>query len=325
MNKIPKKNHYLPRTYLKHFLLNDELFFYKKGKKFFESNLSLEQRIVPIKGEDGLNIIGFENHLYRIKADGVNAGDVEDFFRECGENFLNETIDQINSKEIGDKIDKKIKDNLCLFMASMRVRTPLFKREIEEIESSFLKHKTKKRIENITNKELKKEMMVNGKETYTDKEVETAKKIVIGKKYVLKYPNERFLKVAFSTIERFYDIFNSMTMNIIRSRSDRYFITSDNPVVYFVPKDKVDVYNNCRSLTSPYTEVLFPLTKKLGILLSRTGTSEILRAGNRGDTDLFNNEVSLDSYNFLFSSLQMNSLKKFIEQYIPYPYKVTIK
>ncbi|MCK5491396.1 MAG: DUF4238 domain-containing protein [Candidatus Pacebacteria bacterium] len=324
MNKAPKKNHYLPRTYLKHFLLDNELFFYLKGKKFFESNLSLEQKIVSVKGRDGLNIIGFENHLYRIKADGVNVQDVEDFFQECGENFLNETIDQINSKEIGDRIDKKIKDKLCLFMASMRVRTPLFKWETDEIESSFFKHETKREIENMTNKDLKK-MMNEGKETYTDKEVKTVRKIFIEKKYDLKFPNERFLKMAFSTIEKFYDIFNSMTMNIIRSRSDRYFITSDNPVVYFVPKNKVDVYNNPRSLISRYTEVLFPLTRNLGILLSRTETPEILKAGNRECSDLFNDNISLDSYNFLFSPLQMNSLKKFVEQYIPYPYKVTIK
>lgn len=324
MNKIPKKNHYLPRTYLKHFLLNDELFFYKKGKKFFESNLNLEQKIISVKGEGGLNTVGFENHLYCIEANKTNTKDVEDFFRECGENFLNETIDQINSKEIGDKIDKKIKDRLCLFIASMRVRTPLFKWETEEIESSFFKHEKKRKIENMTNKDFKK-MMNEGKETYTDKEVKMVKKMFIEKKYDLKFPNERFLKVAFSTIERFYDIFNSMTMNIIRSRSDRYFITSDNPVVYFVPKDKVDVYNNCRSLVSCYTEVFFPLTKNLGIYLSRVEMSEILKEWNRKDVDLFNYNISHNSYNFLFSPLRMNSLKKFVEQYIPYPYKVTIK
>src|ERR1700733_7605075 len=129
MTKNTVRSHYLPRTYLKHFLLDDALFMYKKGEKFFEKETPPESRILRVKSEEGLANVGLENNLYAIEALGVSSNDIEEIFQEYGENFLDDLITKIEAKSEGDSITGEIKDKLCIFLAAMRVRTPLFKYE----------------------------------------------------------------------------------------------------------------------------------------------------------------------------------------------------
>ena len=53
-------SHYLPQTYLKNFLLNNELVMYKKGEKFFSKKCSEVSRIVTVRGEKNISAIAKE-------------------------------------------------------------------------------------------------------------------------------------------------------------------------------------------------------------------------------------------------------------------------
>ena len=114
-----------------------------------------------------------------------------------------------------------------------------------------------------------------------------------------------------------------MKINILKAREDRYFITSDNPVVYFVPQDKVNFYNPSKSLVSPLTEVFFPLTKDCAIhLCRRSDLKEMIMSASRELVDNFKENIAYNSKDFIFSPIKMNFLNQFVEEYIPYPFKL---
>ena len=292
MQKPIKGSHYLPRTYLKHFLLDDKLFMYKKGKRFFEDELKAEQRIIEVLGEKGLNNVAKESNLYRIEAKDIDPNFVENLFREMVEDDLDKIIGEIKSKKIGDEIGKELKERLCWFMSIMRFRTPHFKSELDEM--SRVWNNREKAVNRI--------------------------KSSLPKKYS---SNNDFLKSALSFIAPFEEIFYSMKMQILKAREGRYFITSDNPVVYFVPEEKVDFYNQYKSLVSPFTQVFFDLTKDYAIhLCRRRDIQERFIHGKRENVDIFNYNISHNSKDFLFSPIKMEFLNQFIEEYIPYPFKL---
>jgi len=98
--KTTKGSHYLPRTYLKHFLLDNKLHMYKKGENFFNTDLKPEDRILTITGEQGLHNIGKKNNLYNPEVPGVTSDDVEKFFNELFEGDLDKVIGEIKGKII---------------------------------------------------------------------------------------------------------------------------------------------------------------------------------------------------------------------------------
>ena len=324
MSKQTTRSHYLPRTYLKHFLFDEELVVYQKGEKFFkEIDKTPEQRIFVVKGEEGLKNIGLQNHLYNPMVEGISSNEVEEIFGEYGEYFYNEVISEIENMPTGSAVPQEIKDKLSLMFSAMRVRTPLFKSEVEEMDRNFRKHFMSKNISRMSPEDLVKHYKeINGK----DISLKTATRIhktFTEKDYELKYPNGFFIKIALTSLEKHADIFHQMTWNFYKSEN-RYFITSDNPLTYFVPREYLNAYTSPKSLTNKYCEVFFPLTKTLGAHLSWRKESETQNTANRETVENFNFNISRQSLDYLFSPIRMNSLKEFVQTYIPYPFKFTI-
>ena len=298
---------------------------YKKGEKFFkDENVSPEERILHVRGEQGLKNIGLENHLYNPEVEGIRSDDLEEIFQEYGENFYDTTISEIETLAIGSNIPQTIKDRLCLMMASMRVRTPLFKHEIEEMDEGMRKHFMATRFASITPEEI-----VNQCKELTDREVSlemaaSIRETFVNKKYDLKYPNGLFIKYALLLLEHHADIFHQMILKICKS-DGRFLITSDNPLVYFVPKEHLNAYVGPKALVSPHSEVFFPLTKNLGAYLTwRKGDETLVRA-SREIVDAFNFNLSHHSLNYIFSSTKIGELEKFTQEHVPYPFKFTIR
>lgn len=322
MKKATVRSHYLPRTYLKHFFLNNELLVYNKGEKFFTSDIGADKRIFSVVGEEALVNVGVNNNLYTIDAPGITSDDVEDIFKEYGEDFLDEMIMRIEMKHEGGLIEKEIKEKLCIFLAAMRVRTPFFKFEVEESSSLFAKHSIGFKIANMDISEIRSILGSKG-DNLTNEQIESARQALVNNEYNLKWPNAHFLKQALSSLNMYVEIFRNMNIVVLRSRSDRYFVTSDNPVVYFVPREKTNIYNNPKSLMSNFTEVFFPLTRNHALHLCRQNRAETVLLANRQITDIVNYNIMHNSFNFIISPIKMNALVKFIQEYIPYPFRLT--
>lgn len=317
------RSHYLPRTYLKHFLYEDELVMYKKGEKFFkDKSTPSPERIMKVRGEGGLNSVGLQNHLYNPEIDGITSDDLEEIFRELGENTYDATISEIEALKAGVDIPQIIKDRLCMMMASMRVRTPLFKYEIEEMDEGMRKRFMSEKMKQTSVEELIKQF----KEINLDVSIEdvvAVREVIVNSEFSIKYPNSLFIKQAMGLILHLADVFHKMTMTICRS-DGRFFITTDNPVVNFVPPEHVNFYEAPKALVTPHAEVFFPLSKNHALHLTWRKRDQNILVVSRKIIDIFNYNLAHNSFNFIFSPLEVSELQKFTTEYIPYPYKLTI-
>ena len=118
-------------------------------------------------------------------------------------------------------------------------------------------------------------------------------------------------------------IFHQMTMTICES-DGRFFITNDSPFVNFVPPEHVNVYNSPKALVSQHSEAFFPLTKELAIHLCWKKDRERKTKISRKVVDIFNYNLAHHSFNYIFAPIKINELKVFTEEYIPYPFKITM-
>ena len=95
------RSHYLPRTYLKHFLLEDKLVMYMKGEKFFKNpDTKPEDRILTVMGEEGLKNVGLQKHLYNPGVEGITSDDLEEIFRSIFNGNIAQQIFRTQTREI---------------------------------------------------------------------------------------------------------------------------------------------------------------------------------------------------------------------------------
>lgn len=318
------RSHYLPKTYLKHFLNDDALFMYKKGKKFFDDpKITPNDRILEVRGENGLLNIGVDKHLYDPEIEGISSDDLENIFQELGENTYDSVIAEIETLHNRSSIPPSVKNPLCLMMASMRVRTPLFKKEIEEMDETMKKHLMSLNYERMTVEEVMEHAKdVTGKEITKEFATEMRDSFV-NKKYTMNYPNAYFIKHALLLVEEHINIFHQMTMTICKSNG-RFFITNDTPLVYFVPPEKANVYNPPKGLVTPHCEVFFPLTKNLAAHLTWRKEKEEQKEVSREIVDIFNYNFAHNSFDYIFAPMKINELNIFTQEYIPYPFKFAV-
>lgn len=327
--KPTRGNHFLPITYLKHFLHNDKLVMYKKGEKFFKKGSTPADRIVTISGEGGLRVVAKQNDLYTLKEiEGVEPDFMEQFFVELIEGELNELIQEVEKIPLWGPLSNELKKKICTLMASMTVRVPGTKQETEALYSEFLKM----HFQHIPMSEKEKTVIRDkakqeeGREI-TDKDFEDAIQAFADGDLKLEISSNLFVKDILMKMGHFANIFYGMKMCIIKSDGKNLFITSDNPVAWFVPRDKMDYHLNApRSLMSQYTEVNFPLTKNYCIALTRRDDwREVVVPSIPEAFDILENTLSCFSRDYIFSPVQKTVLDDFAKKHIPYPFKLVTK
>lgn len=323
--KPTKGNHFLPITYLRHFLHDEKLVMYKKGEKFFTGTSTPADRIVVVSGEGGLKAVAKQNNLYTLKGvEGVESDFMEQFFVDLIEGELNYLIQEIDKLPFGSPISNELKQKICILMASMVVRVPGAKRETEELYTEFFKmHFQHVPMSEEEKTAIKEQVKKEEGRKISDKDLEDAIQAFADGKLKLSVSSNLFVKDILSRIDDFANIFYGMKMCIVRGDGNNLFITTDNPVAYFVPKDKVDFYNAPRSLMSKYTEVNFPLTKDYCIIMTRMDDMhEMMLPTTQEICDRLENTISCFSRDFIFSPVRKIILDDFAKEYIPYCFKL---
>ena len=325
MQKRTVASHYLPRIYLKHFLSDDVLFMYKKGEKFFNEKTTPENRIVLVKGQTRLQNIPQESNLYLAEVPDLNPNTVEELFQEMIENDIDSIIREAELIKSDAQLPEELRKRISILMATMLVRTPNFKRELEESSTQFRKHTTSKTIEYVDRDLFRKTYEEKTGKKIDDDDLEKAIQDLRDGKYDLEWKNAYYLQFALSTVEKFAAIFFDMRMQLLIAPSSRVFVTSDNPVVYFIPPEKMQApFYSPRNLVHPHTEVFFPLTKQLGVTLNRRFLPDAAVAANREQMEIFNFNISQNSRDYIFSPIAMNSVRRYVETYVPYPWRFSI-
>ena len=326
---IKKRNHFLPETYLEKFLNKDNrLYVYKKGEEFFKNGIKKEERLLIVEGSDGLNAIAVKNKLYIPEGESVKDKNIfEDFFAEEIESKYNDFLAFIEDNFFNAQvIFKKYRDYIILLIASMISRTLHSKTEVEEIyKAHFQAYNWAQSFDKKGDEKMKK--FIKGKHPdMTDEKVDRAIKdytdMISKGKFGIKIPRNLFIKHIFQNINLYGWIISDMTIQILRCKEPDYFITTDAPVVYFVPKGKENFYFSAKSLGGPYTELYFPLSKNLCLFLSRLKLDVLSGLPvNKEIVDITNDNLSHNSRKFIFSPEKSPLLEKFLEEYIPYPFK----
>ncbi|MCX6764093.1 MAG: DUF4238 domain-containing protein [Candidatus Nealsonbacteria bacterium] len=328
--EIKRRNHFIPKVHLEKFLNDDStLYVYKKGKQFFKKGFTKEDRLITVVGSDGLNNIAVKNNLYIPKGNLPNRNIFEDFFNDEIESYYNNLINDINHIPFSEVI-KKHRSYIINLTASMMGRTLHSKDEIEEMYTAdfqmFQKFRVREeeRIESLKKEFAKREPNLSEQEilkiinNYLKQAKEGKLKIKIGGNTLIKRMFEKMGMMA--------QLISDMNIHILKNETEFLFITSDNPAVYFVPPEKVNFLFREKSLGGPYTELYFPLSKEICILMTRREKRDLdyvkISQGFLARTVNYN--IAHNSKSFIFSPDRNKFLDKFIEESIPYPFEMKV-
>lgn len=332
VQEIKRRNHFISKTYLEKFLNNNNvLYVYKKGKQFFKQSITKKDRLATITGKDNLINIGVKSNLYIPEGDfKLDRNIFEDFFNDEFDSKYNKFIDDINKLPFS-KIIEKYKEYIINLTSSTMCRTLHSKDEIEEMyKANFQMHhkfrsRDENRIEFLKREMIKREPNIK-KEEINEIIADYFKRIEDGR-FKIKIPRNRFIKDMFEKMINISQIISDMNIHILKNQTVFPFITSDNPVVYFVPREKVNFYFSYKSLGGPYTELYFPLTKDVCILMTRRKEKDqdYMNISQGFLARTVNYNIAHNSKNFIFSSETNNFLDKFIEEYTPYPFQMVVR
>jgi len=335
--EIKRANHYIPKTYLEKFQNNQGvLYVYKKGEKFFKKGITKEKRILTVFGKGGLDKIAVKKDLYIPTGEFIKDRNIlEDLFCDEFETKYNAFIGDLQNENISfGRIIEKHQEYIINLIASVFSRTLHSKKELEEMYKANIQtyHKirsmnqkwNRERIKSLKDNLRKKKPELS--EQKINESTQDYFKMIEEGKFEVNFPRNRFIKEMIMRMQMFTQIISDMTIQVLKNKTSFPFITSDAPVVYFVPKVKVNFYFGPKSLGGPYTELYFPLTKNLCLLLTRRKTRILdyvyITQGNLAR--LVNYNIAHNSRDFIFSPEKNTFLDEFIEKYIPYPFKIKI-
>jgi hypothetical protein len=226
-NAITRKQHFVPRFYLRRFL---------NGNNEVEVLDSKQLKCLPPKGTRG---ICYEDFFYGIRTGQPDAVSqhVENNFRDM-EHEIGKRIDPIISKLLNsEQVLDKEKWIVAWLMSMIWVRGPAMRWQVNRISEKVLKHVNEIRFsvlpaEKIFDKFDKKTGIT------TDLEVrEKVKEMMLSKDYSLEFSNEQHL-MMFDDIHKFANLFYAQHWLVYISKLPQKFVTSDNPVVVVIPKSK---------------------------------------------------------------------------------------
>lgn len=310
---------------------SENLFVYKKGEVFFKNKVSKDERLFEVKGKDGLNAVGVKNNLYIPDGDFVDEKNIfENFFSDEFEAPYNEFVEYVEENFFDvKKILDKYHAYIINLISSMMARTLHHKIEIEDICKTFFQQheKINSKTEKYTD-DLRQILKNEFPELDDDKLNESIAdyiNMINDGAFNVKISRNLFIKKMMSTMKHHSYIISDMTIQILRTNEKSFFITSDNPAVYFVPKGKENFYFKSKSLAGPFTELYFPLSKNLCLLLSRYPIEVLsgipLTLDNRNIIKEINKTIAFNSRDFIYSPYLASFLDKFIVEKTPYPFK----
>lgn len=206
----PKKQHYVPQTYLRQFTGdNGTLSIYDMVKKEFRKQKP--------------SAVGYSTHFYTVEIEGEKDYFIEKYLAEHVDVLYPDLLLKISNKQIFNAADRK---KLGIFLAAQYLRTPAQRKNYNRM----IQQETKQinRLVHSARENL-------GQLTDAMKNQKIAKVIKEGT-YEVNVPKERSLYFLLSFIEEMATMLTKQNIIILEACKKSEFITSDNP--YTMVKDK---------------------------------------------------------------------------------------
>lgn len=268
----PKKQHYVPQTYLRQFTeIQGNLYIYDKVK----------QEIRKQKP----SAVGYNKHFYTVEIEGEKDYFIEKFLAEKVDVLYTDLLTKISNQSIFNSKDRY---DLGLFLAAQYLRTPAQRKNYNQMIESNVKQigKITYSMKRNTN-QLKAEM----------KDEEFARIIEKGD-YDIKVPPENSLAFLVSFVEEMAEMLAKQNIVVLKASKKSEFITSDNP--YTMVKEKWAAEWEGFGVIN--TTKIFPLSPQYLLLLKDVGNKMIYPPViSSKDIRVYNQQIATWSDRYLFA------------------------
>lgn len=247
MVKTKKRNHYLPRFYLKGFCdSNSRVWMYDKTNP-----------ISPIDGSPG--DMGLVKKLYHLESNEHAKDEIENYFEKSIETPASPAFKRLLNKEFPNETDKKI---LSLFFGMLMVRTPLY---IDHLSMQHSKELNARAKASASNREhfhsVYKQIHPELDETATEKD----RNSILNNEISFELNNDYTLVIMVILGSEIAPLLQKMKWVLIETSSELPFITSDNFMHVSNPTLKTGFYG--LGLGMPNVCVHMPISKNLSLLM----------------------------------------------------------
>jgi hypothetical protein len=239
----PKKQHYVPQVYLRHFTDKDEYL------NIYDINSGEYRRQTPAN-------VGYSKHFYTLEKDGEKDYSVEYLLANHVDILYSPVLKKIENKE---RLTRKDKEDLAIFITFQYLRTPSHRKNYNRMVDTFYKQ---------TSKIIFSMKKHHGLLDHIDSnELKTIEKIIENEEYQIEVPKEHSLEFMLKFSEEMSYMLLNHNFIILEASSKSEFITSDNP--YCMVKEKwSDRWSGYGIIN---TTKFFPLSPKYLLVLKDPG------------------------------------------------------
>jgi len=252
MAATKKRNHYLPRAYLRGFCDSEGLLwsFDRRSKDY--------RRLPP-------DAVAVEKEFYIIKdSSGRKSIAVEDWLAECENSAIPVVRTIEKERSYMSEADRHV---LARFVALLRLRTTVFNAEMGEV----IEHYSRAVADSLFKDEKAAREIIarlpgNGAEL-PDERIESWLAMWRAGQCTLKVNREYVIHLMIQRADSFAEELFAMNWAILRSHPETAFITSDLPwsILSVDPEASTDFGFN--DIFLPHVRTVVPLTKKIAVML----------------------------------------------------------
>lgn len=293
MQGQPKRHHYIPQFFLKNFSTNNkDLWVFDRVKKEYRN-----QSITQIASENK-----FYNYISKGKEQNLEA-----IFSQI-EGLAKPILDKIINKQ---EISMQEKADFSMFLGTLRVRIPDFKKWTEE--SGEKMHKKMHKI-TFSNRSYVENLAKKAGKKLTRKEIDDIMSFATDeKRYSLKFPPNYWIKIMLQMSLDVADLFIDSHWQIYYFDKKYALVTSDNPVVLVPPKDYHPFYDY--GLATPGTRKVITLTSNICLVTGELSKNPLIIRKESDNKDLyrwFNKITAANSDRFVYSP-EKGKLEKIVK------------
>jgi len=299
MNNPKKKHHYIPVFYLNGFTnLNGCLWVYDKGGKGpFESS------------PEG---IAYENHYFSFMTpEGEKDSETIENFMMQLEGESSKVVQKILA---GEALTEDERITFAVFVASMAVRVPNLRNNIQSSTAEMIKRLTAFTAAHKTGFASMVEQFERETGQKIDLPVEELRQWAADpENYTVEVDQQYAVGMALSLMDRFVPIFFDMKWAFLKASGDFNFMTGDNPLYYADPThDPRSPYGV--GLFNRKIQVTLPLSKDVCAFGTWEGDEGYIDVGSQ-QVKSANRRAVIASVRFVFSDNKSEITDRFVKKY----------
>lgn len=303
MNKSKHRHHYIPVFYLKGFTDpqdDSRIWVYDKD----------DEKVFNVSPEK----IAFERHYHTfINEEGEKDSDsIEDLLSNI-EGESAEVIRKIHSR---DKLTPEDKMSFAVFVATMMVRIPNYRKNMETAITGLIGKMTKVMASNKEAFHESYKRFQKAKDISDDMDPEEIRKFMESEDYKLSVRPDFMMFIAFNQIQELARVFFTMNWLFVEATNEHKYLTGDNPLFYCDPTHKQNSIYGV-GLTNDLIEVTLPLSNELCAYASWHGEFDYNHVPGRNNIiKSINKRTISSSLRFVFASIHdEKTLLRFITKY----------